>query len=525
MRQKLSSNAIERTFSHFLADFGRSCQNLEKKTAQTPFLEALIRCPIGSAVLFVLFLFFGFSIGFGRAHGVCMFFSPHLCVGFLFLILYPTPRPPPLPSPPPPCHTQLCHTPLCHAPFFTRNFVTHNSVTHLFVTHHLSHTTLSHTIFHTQLCPSLCFTHNIVTHTQLCHTLSFTQLCHTHTQLCHTQVAHTQLCHTPSFTHNFVTHNFLTHNFVTRNMLTHTTLAHTHTTLSHTHNFVTHNIVTHNLLTHLTHKFVTHTQLRHTHSQIGHTHTHAQPCHTPSTCVPLGRRGWVWWRAWSGRRGLVARLVAVSRPGRRGTLRGRRGNCSHPPSFCVARVALGDICPRLAWQAWHLWHWAGSRGALGCRSSPGAPRHFAGQGWHLVTSTFPCVAGVALADIYLRSAWHLRRHLLYLSLFVWRGMRGTSGAGLGLAARFGTWRHRRSICVAGVALGRIHLGFAWQAWHLWHWAQHFHTWLCQTENSFTSHSFTHTHNSFICTTLAHRTLSQTPPLSFLPPSSCFNFCF
>jgi len=24
--------------------------------------------------------------------------------------------------------------------------------------------------------------------------------------------------------------------------------------------------------------------------------------------------------------------------------------------------------------------------------------------------------------------------------------------------------------VAGVALGHIHLRFAWQAWHLWHWA-------------------------------------------------------
>jgi len=24
--------------------------------------------------------------------------------------------------------------------------------------------------------------------------------------------------------------------------------------------------------------------------------------------------------------------------------------------------------------------------------------------------------------------------------------------------------------VAGVALGDIHLHFAWQAWHLWHWA-------------------------------------------------------
>ena len=26
------------------------------------------------------------------------------------------------------------------------------------------------------------------------------------------------------------------------------------------------------------------------------------------------------------------------------------------------------------------------------------------------------------------------------------------------------------LCVAGAALGDIHLHFAWQAWHLWHWA-------------------------------------------------------
>jgi len=26
------------------------------------------------------------------------------------------------------------------------------------------------------------------------------------------------------------------------------------------------------------------------------------------------------------------------------------------------------------------------------------------------------------------------------------------------------------LCVAGVALGDIHVPFAWQAWHLWHWA-------------------------------------------------------
>ena len=69
--------------------------------------------------------------------------------------------------------------------------------------------------------------------------------------------------------------------------------------------------------------------------------------------------GWLWWRAWfplgavgvftlHGRRGtygiglaLVARLVPVRRRGHRGCLRGRRGTWSHPPSLCVAGVALG----------------------------------------------------------------------------------------------------------------------------------------------------------------------------------------
>ena len=56
------------------------------------------------------------------------------------------------------------------------------------------------------------------------------------------------------------------------------------------------------------------------------------------------------------------------------------------------------------------------------------PRHFAWQACHLATSTF-----------------------------VLRGRRNT-------------WRHLPSFCVAGVALGHIHLRFAWHAWHLWHWA-------------------------------------------------------
>ena len=31
-------------------------------------------------------------------------------------------------------------------------------------------------------------------------------------------------------------------------------------------------------------------------------------------------------------------------------------------------------------------------------------------------------------------------------------------------------QHRPSLCVAGAALGDMDIHFAWQAWHLWHWA-------------------------------------------------------
>ena len=58
--------------------------------------------------------------------------------------------------------------------------------------------------------------------------------------------------------------------------------------------------------------------------------------------------GWLWWRAWSP---FIARGAAA---------------------LCVAGAALGDIDVPFAWQAWHLWHWAGSGGALGRRSRPGA---------------------------------------------------------------------------------------------------------------------------------------------------------
>ena len=65
-------------------------------------------------------------------------FFPHLCVGFLFLILYPAPPPPP----PPPTH--LCHTQLCH----THIFVTHIFVTHNFVTHNFGVALATSTCLH-----------------------------------------------------------------------------------------------------------------------------------------------------------------------------------------------------------------------------------------------------------------------------------------------------------------------------------------------------------------------------------------
>ena len=93
-----------------------------------------------------------------------------------------------------------------------------------------------------------------------------------------------------------------------------------------------------------------------------------------------------------------------------------------------------------------------------------------------------CVAGAALGDIERRFAWQAWHLATWTSTL--RGRRGTYGAGLALVARLGwiwrcgrrrclcgrrgTWRHRASLCVAGVALGVMDLHFAWQAWHLWH---------------------------------------------------------
>ena len=127
---------------------------------------------------------------------------------------------------------------------------------------------------------------------------------------------------------------------------------------------------------------------------------------------------------------LVARLVAVSRLERHGTLRGRHGAWWHRRSICVASLALGDIDVPFAWQAWHLATctcvWSGRRGTCGT-----------------------CGTGLALMA------------RLVAALVTRPGRRGS------LRGRRGAWWHRRSICVAGVALVLTStFGLAWQAWRL-----------------------------------------------------------
>ena len=112
--------------------------------------------------------------------------SPHLCVGFLFLILYPEFFPA---SPPPTASrrllfTHIFHTPslptiIFHKPSFTHHLSHTNSHTH-------THTPLSTTIFHT---PS--FNHRLsltIFHTHLCQPPSFTS----------------HLSHTIFYTHNLL---------------------------------------------------------------------------------------------------------------------------------------------------------------------------------------------------------------------------------------------------------------------------------------------------------------------------------
>ena len=153
-----------------------------------------------------------------------------------------------------------------------------------------------------------------------------------------------------------------------------------------------------------------------------------------STVVLRGRRGThgTGWRAWSGFVACDAAALCVAGVAL-GDIRLRlRGTNSHPPSFCVAGVALMVLA-----------------GALGPDLSPVTPRRFAWQAWHLVTSTLVSRG---------------RRGTKLASTVVLRGRRGTHGTGWRAWSGFVAC-DTAALCVAGVALGDIHLRFTWQAWH------------------------------------------------------------
>ena len=256
-------------------------------------------------------------------------FSPQLCVGFLFLILYPGSLPAAssfrllLSDTPHLCHTQLCHI--------------------LSFTHHLSH--MSHTIFHI-----LSFTHH------LCHTPSFTYyLSHT---ICHIQsLSHTigslpsrrlllqpppptSSCqsHTIFVTPNFVTY-YLSHTICHIPSLSHTTLSHTiFYTLCGRFAWQAWHLVTSTLVSRGRRGTISHPRSFCVAGvagvELGDIHlgfTWQAWRNLTSTVVLRGRRGshGTGWRAW-------ARLVA-------------RDAAAH----CVAGVALGDIHLGFTWQAWH----------------------------------------------------------------------------------------------------------------------------------------------------------------------------
>ena len=251
---------------------------------------------------------------------------------------------------------------------------------------------------------------------------------------------HNSLTHTTySHTHNSLIHNSLTQ--LTRTQLSHTQLTHTHTTLSHTTYSHTHTTLSHTTYSDTT---LSHTQLTHTHTQLSLTHTtlsHTTYSHTTLSRTqfshPLG--------AWRHRPALW-RLVPVCRPGRSGCLRGRRSAWRHHHrQFCVAGMALGG----------HFWLWAGSGGTLGPRLSPWTPRLFVWQAWHVETSA----------------------SILCGRCGTWQHRPSLCVAGLALVALGWLWRrawfpsvavHAAAVCVAGMALGDIDLHFVWQAWHFWH---------------------------------------------------------
>ena len=105
-------------------------------------------------------------------------------------------------------------------------------------------------------------------------------------------------------------------------------------------------------------------------------------------------------------------------------------------------MALGDIHLDFTWQAWHnLTSTVVLRGRRGTDGTGWRAWTGLGAAVTPVTPRHFCVAGVALGDIHLDFTWQAWHNLTFYRRFAWQA------------------------CVAGVALGDIHLDFTWQAWH------------------------------------------------------------
>ena len=330
------------------------------------------------------------------------------------------------------CPHTLCQHTLCQHTLCPHTLCPHTLCQHTLCPHTLcQHTLCQHTLCQHTLCSHTLRQHTLCQHTFCSHTLCPHTLC-PHTLCQHTLCPHT-LCPHTLCQHTLCPHTLCQHTLCQNTLCQHTLCSHTlrqHTLCQHT--FCSHTLCPHTLCPHTLcqHTLCPHTLCQHTLCQhIVHTHTH--------TLVLRGRRGThgTVWRAWSG---FVARGAAA---------------------LCVAGVALGDIHLRFTWQAWHkLPSTVVLRGRRGTHGTVWR----AWSGFVARGAAALCVAGVALGDIHLRFTWQAWHKLP--STVVLRGRRGTHGtvwrAWSGFVARGAA-----ALCVAGVALGDIHLRFTWQAWH------------------------------------------------------------
>ena len=148
--------------------------------------------------------------------------------------------------------------------------------------------------------------------------------------------------------------------------------------------------------------------------------------------------GWLWWRAW----------VKASRRGRRGCWRGRRGTLWLRPSLCVVGVALCDIDLNFVWQAWHLLtHTTCSHTT--CTHTHNLLTH------NLLTHNL-LTYNLLTRDLHTHDL--LTHNLLTYNLLTYNLL------------THDLHTHDLHTHTTYSRTTDMDRRFAWQAWHLWHWA-------------------------------------------------------